>query len=341
MTIELITPCYNEEKCIRPFYDAIKATFDKLLKFDFIITYVDDGSKDGTLCEIKKLAAEVNCCTNASNDVEVAEVIRYISLSRNFGKEPAMYAGLSNAIGDLVCIMDVDLQHPPVLLEDMICAIIDEGYDCATARRVSRNGEGKIRSALSKSFYHFFNAVTSIELVPGATDYRLMKLEVARAILEFSERERFTKGIYSWMGFKNKWVEYRNVERENGTTKWSILGLFRYAVNGFMSFATTPLRSMVWLGFVIVVIDIIQVFRIFFRAINDPASMGSGYNTIILVIMFFGGLIVMLLGLIGEYLARIYLEVKRRPIYLTRETNIDELVLKENNIKDSNIGERN
>lgn len=328
MTIEIITPCFNEKNCIRPFYSAIVATFEKMSGFDFLITYVDDGSKDGTIEEIKSLAEEVN----SNNAVK----IQYISLSRNFGKEPAMYAGLSNATGDLVCIMDVDLQHPPVLLIDMLDAIIKEGYDCATARRVSRNGEGKIRSAMSKGFYHVFNAITSIELVPGATDYRLMKLEVARAILEFSERERFTKGIYSWMGYKNKWIEYRNVERENGTTKWSIFGLFRYAINGFMSFATTPLRSMVWLGFLIVVIDVIQAIRIFLRAINDPASMGSGYNTIILVIMFFGGLIVMLLGLIGEYLARIYLEVKRRPIYLVRETNISGP-----SIKEAYLGENN
>lgn len=332
MIIEIITPCYNEQKCIRPFYEAIEATFEKLPGFDFLITFVDDGSKDGTLDEIKKLADDVNVKEQSNDQAK----IRYISLSRNFGKEPAMYAGLSNATGDLVCIMDVDLQHPPVLLSEMIDAIIKEGYDCATARRVSRKGEGKIRSAMSKSFYYVFNAITSIELVPGATDYRLMKLEVARAILEFSERERFTKGIYSWMGYKNKWIEYRNVERENGTTKWSIFGLFKYAINGFMSFATTPLRSMVWLGFFIVVIDMIQAIRIFFRAINDPASMGSGYNTIILVIMFFGGLIVMLLGLIGEYLARIYLEVKRRPIYLVRETNIAGP-----SIKEAFLGENN
>lgn len=315
MIIEILTPCFNEQKCIRPFYEAIASTFEKLSDFDFKITFIDDGSKDGTLEEIKNLADEINS----------EDRIKYISLSRNFGKEPAMYAGLNHATGDLVCIMDVDLQHPPMLLPKMIDSIVNEGYDCATARRVSRNGEGKIRSALSRGFYHAFNAITSIELVPGATDYRLMRLEVARAILEFSERERFTKGIYSWMGYRNKWIEYRNVERENGTTKWSIFGLFKYAINGFMSFATTPLRSMVWLGFLIVVIDVIQAIRIFFRAINNPASMGSGYNTIILVIMFFGGLIVMLLGLIGEYLARIYLEVKRRPIYLVRESNFEKV----------------
>lgn len=321
MIIEIITPCYNEQNCIRPFYEAMVSTFDQLTDYDFRIIYVDDGSKDGTLDEIKNLAADVNVNEQPNNQAK----IQYISLSRNFGKEPAMYAGLSHATGDLVCVMDVDLQHPPALLPEMINAIMNEGYDCATARRISRKGEGKIRSAMSRGFYHVFNTVTSIELVPGATDYRLMKLEVAKAILEFSERERFTKGIYSWMGYKNKWIEYRNVERENGTTKWSMLGLFRYAINGFMSFATTPLRSMVWLGFLIVIIDIIQAIRIFVRAINDPASMGSGYNTIILVIMFFGGLIVMLLGLIGEYLARIYLEVKRRPIYLVRESNIGKV----------------
>lgn len=308
--IEIITPCFNEEKCIRPFYEAIDEVFKEMSDYGYMITYVDDGSKDGTLKEILSLEKEVG-----------SDKIQYISFSRNFGKESAIYAGMTEATGDLICLMDSDLQHPPSLIPQMVEAIEKEGYDCATARRVSRTGEKKIRSTLSHGFYHAFNAITGLDLLPGATDYRLMTPQVADAVCSFTERERFTKGIYSYIGFNNKWIEYKNVKREIGQTKWSVAGLMKYAINGFMSFATTPLRGMVWLGMLIVLVDIIQAIRIFVRAINDPASMGSGYNTIILVIMFFGGLIIALLGVIGEYMARIYMEVKGRPIYLARKTN--------------------
>lgn len=201
-TIELIVPCYNEEKCVALFYNRIKEVFAQIPDARFVITYVDDGSRDRTMEEIKKVLAAAEQGT-----------VQYISLSRNFGKESAIYAGLSRSTGDYVAVLDADLQHPPELLIEMLDALEKEGYDCASARRVSRKGEPVFRSLLSKTFYHVINHITVIDLVPGSTDYRLMKRSVVDAIVSMSEKERFTKGIYAWVGFKNKWIEYENVER--------------------------------------------------------------------------------------------------------------------------------
>ncbi len=312
-TVELIVPCYNEEKCIRPFYEEVKRVFEDIPEHNFIITYVDDGSVDNTLVEIIKLAGEVGDAT-----------IRYISFSRNFGKESAMYAGLSKCVGDYISVMDVDLQHPPKLLPQMISAIENEDYDCAAARRVSRKGEPKIKSALSSAFYYVFNSLTGMDMAPGSTDYRLMKREVAKVVVQMSERERFTKGIYSWIGFKTKWIEYENVERVEGTSKWNIRGLARYSYNGFMAFATTPLRGVVWLGIVIVVATLIWIIRILYKYLAYGDATGGGITTLTLIVLFLGGMIILIQGMLGEYLARIYMEVKGRPIYIARESNIKE-----------------
>lgn len=306
--IELIVPCYNEEKCVALFYDKIKEVFHEIDGFDFLITYVDDGSKDNTLIEIKKVIEKADAGT-----------VQFISLSRNFGKESAIYAGLSKSTGDYVALLDADLQHPPELLKEMLAAIEVEGYDCASARRVSRKGEPIFRSFLSKMFYHVINHVIAIDLVPGSTDYRLMKRSVVDAIISMSERERFTKGIYSWVGFKNKWIEYENVERAAGSTKWSILGLFRYAVNGFIAFATTPLRGVIYLGVLIVLLSFVFAVHIFINA-TAASSARTGYASIMILMLFLGGVIIAILGVIGEYMARIYMEVKNRPIYLARES---------------------
>ena len=214
-TIEVIVPCYNEEKCVSLFYARVKEVFEQLKEYEFIITYVDDGSKDDTLEEIKKV-------------VQTADKgrVQYLSFSRNFGKEAAIYAGLSRSTGDYVTIMDADLQHPPELLVEMLDAIENEGYDCATARRVSRKGEPPIRSAFSKAFYRIISKVTAIELVPGSTDYRLMKRKVVEAIVSMQEYERFTKGLYAWAGYKNKWIEYKNVERAAGKQSGVSWGCF-------------------------------------------------------------------------------------------------------------------
>lgn len=307
--LELIVPCFNEEDCIIPFANAIQNLFLTELKdYGYKITYIDDGSSDESLNRMKELAN--------GNDR-----IQFISLSRNFGKEGAMAAGLSNATGDYVVCIDVDLQHPPKLIPEMLRAVEEEGYDCATARRISRKGEGKIKSFLSWGFYHVFNKITAIKLAPGQTDYRLMKLKVAKAIMALDERDRFTKGIYSWVGFKNKWIEYNNVERENGTSKWGLRKLFSYSYHSFLAFATTPLRGVIWLGMIIVIIDAVWALKLLAYALKHPEYNGSGYNSIMLMLMFFGGVIITILGMIGEYLARIYLEVKKRPIYIISEKN--------------------
>ncbi len=314
-TIEIIVPCYNEEKCVELFYNRIKEVFVELSEYTYIVTYIDDGSRDNTLEEIKKI---VQLSKQDSGKVQ------YISFSRNFGKEAAIYAGLSRSTGDFVTIMDADLQHPPELLVEMIAAIVEEGYDCATARRVSRKGEPPIRSAFSKAFYRIISNVTAIELVPGSTDYRLMKRKVVEAIVSMQEYERFTKGLYAWAGFKNKWIEYKNVERAAGKTKWNFFGLLRYAYSGFISFATTPLRGVVYLGMITVLISIIGAIYIFFGALHSGADERTGYASIMLMLLFLGGVIIFILGMIGEYLARIYMEVKRRPIYFERESNINK-----------------
>lgn len=310
-TIEVIVPCYNEEKCISLFYTKIKEVFDKLEGYEGILTYIDDGSKDRTLEEIKKV-------------VKTAEKVRiqYLSFSRNFGKEAAIYAGLSKSTGDYVTIMDADLQHPPELLPAMLNAIEKEGYDCATARRMSRKGEPPVRSAYSKAFYRIISKVTAIELVPGSTDYRLMKRKVVEAIVSMQEYERFTKGLYAWAGYKNKWIEYENVERAAGKTKWSFWGLLRYAYSGFVSFATTPLRGVVYLGILTVLASLGGAIYIFIGTLNNSGAERTGYASIMILMLFLGGVIITILGMIGEYLARIYMEVKRRPIFFERESNI-------------------
>lgn len=313
-TIEIIVPCYNEEKCIRLFYDAIKKVFDeKIPNYQYCIFFIDDGSSDQTLSEIKKVV-----------ELEPAGVIKYTSFSRNFGKESALYVGFDQSTADLVVPMDVDLQHPPALLPEMVAAI-EEGYDCAAARRISRKGESPIRSAFSSGFYHVINAVTSVDMKPGSTDYRLMTRMVVDAIVSMGERERFTKGIYSWVGFKTKWIEYENVERVVGTTKWSFRGLLHYAVNGYFAFATRPLRLVLYFGMLIVLIAVIWAIFYGISILKNPNSVRNGVTTVLMVVTFFGGINTMLLGLIGEYLARIYIEVKKRPIYLVSESNVDTI----------------
>lgn len=312
-TIELIVPCYNEEKCVALFYKRIREVFSEMPGYDFIITYVDDGSKDHTMDEIKRVAASAD-----------AGRIQYISLSRNFGKESAIYAGLSKCTGDYVALLDADLQHPPELLKEMLTAIEQEGYDCASARRVSRKGEPFIRSMFSKAFYHVINHITVIDLVPGSTDYRLMKRNVVEAIVSMTERERFTKGIYAWVGFKNKWIEYENVERAAGKTTWNFRGLVRYAYTGFLAFATTPLRGVIYFGMLVVLLSVFFAVRIGIAALKTPGDARNGYASIMILMLFLGGVIITILGMIGEYMARIYMEVKNRPIYFTRETNIGQ-----------------
>lgn len=311
-TIEIIVPCYNEEKCIRLFYDAIKKVFnEKISNYQYSIFFIDDGSSDQTLSEIKKLVKEYG-----------DNHIKYSSFSRNFGKESAIYEGLSRSTGDYVVLMDADLQHPPALLPEMIRMITEEGYDSCAAQRANRKGESKIKSFFSNMFYHVMNRMTIIDLKPGSTDYRMMTRQMADAVVSLGERERFTKGIYAWVGFKTKWLPYENVERVAGKSKWSFTNLFNYASSGIIAFATTPLRAAIWVGMMIVVAAAIYAIYTAAAVLIHPEN-STGRATIILIMLFLGGVIITLLGIIGEYLARIYMEVKKRPICLVKESNIE------------------
>jgi len=310
-TIDIVVPCYNEQPCIALLYSEIEKSLSVLgEEYCWRIIYVDDGSKDHTLDQIRELAREKG-----------SHSVKYISFSRNFGKEAAIYAGLSYANADYVVLMDADLQHPPSFIPQMLSKI-EEGYDCCGARRVSRKGEPKVRSLFSRLFYRVMKFLSGLEMTPGGSDYRMMTRQVVETIISMKEKERFTKGIFSWVGFSTCWIEYENVERAAGKTKWSFWGLAQYAVNGFIAFATTPLRAAIWLGFTI---DIITFFYAIWFFVNSLRNTGSrtGYATIVLLLMFFGGTIILLLGVIGEYLARIYMESKDRPIFIMKETNME------------------
>lgn len=248
--------------------------------------------------------------------------VRYISFARNFGKESAIYAGLENADGDYVALMDADLQHPPHLLVEMLHAIEVEGYDCATAGRVNREKESKIRNFFSNAFYHTINWATGMKLAPGMTDYRLMKKQVADAIVSMREHERFIKGIYSWIGFKSKWVEYENVERADGDSKWNYKSLWNYAKTGIIAFAVSPLRAVIYFGILVIGISFIYAVRLFLMSISGARPWQD--TTTIILLLFLGGVIILLLGVIGEYLARIYMEVKNRSIYIAKEKKLDK-----------------
>lgn len=311
-TIDIVVPCYNEQPCIVLLYSEIEKSLSVLGEgYCWRIIYVDDGSKDHTLDQIRELVREKG-----------SKSVKYISFSRNFGKEAAIYAGLSYTNADYVVLMDADLQHPPSYIPQMLSKI-EEGYDCCGARRVSRKGEPKVRSLFSRLFYRVMKKLTGLEMVQGGSDYRMMTRQVAKTIVSLREKERFTKGIFSWVGFSTYWIEYQNVERAAGRTKWSFSGLVRYGVNGFFAFATTPLRVAVWLGFTIDIITVIYAICFFVSSIRS-AGPRTGYATIVMLLMFFGGTIILILGVIGEYLARIYMESKDRPIFVLKEDNMEQ-----------------
>lgn len=308
--IEIVVPCYNEEACICSLYKAVNTALSQLDDYRWSILFVNDGSSDRTLEELKTLK---------SNHTDT---VNYVSFARNFGKESAIYAGLSNSTGDLVVLMDADLQHPPVLIPQMVKQI-EEGHDCCGARRVDRHGEPPIRSFFSKIFYKVINKVTDMKLVQGGSDFRIMTRQMVNAMLELQERERFTKGIMSWVGFDTVWIEYENVERIAGESKWSFCSLAKYALDGFIAFATAPLRFVIYLGVGVVIFSIVYLIITFFSALNSNAPR-TGYTTIIILILLMGGVIISLLGVIGEYLARMYNELKHRPIYIEKENTKKE-----------------
>lgn len=306
-TISIIVPSYNEEKSIPFFYEAISEEREKFKKIDVELEmiFVDDGSKDRTLEVVKDLR---------SRD----EQVHYISFSRNFGKEAGIYAGLEHATGDYLVLMDADLQDPPSYLMEMYQAIKEEGYDSVATRRVDRKGEPVIRSFFARQFYKLMNKISNTEIVDGARDYRLMTRQMADAILSMKEYNRFTKGIYGWVGFRTKWLEYQNVERVAGETKWSFWKLFKYSLEGIMAFSTAPLAIASWAGVLMCVIAAIAIIFIVARALmfGDPTS---GWPSLACIIIFIGGLQLFCIGVLGQYLAKTYLETKERPIYICKE----------------------
>lgn len=309
--ISVVVSCYNEEKALPLFYEEMervrKKDFEGIVEFEYI--FVNDGSKDNTLKIIKELNQK---------DPKV----RYISFSRNFGKEAAMYAGLEAAEGDYVTLMDADLQDPPALLKQMYDAIKNEGYDSVGTRRVTRKGEPPIRSFFARMFYKIINKMSNIEMVDGARDYRLMKRQVVDAILSLKEYNRYSKGLFSFVGFDTKWIEYENVERVAGETKWSFWKLFKYALEGITAFSTTPLIFSSIIGLIFCVVAFIAIIFIIVKTLiyGDPTA---GWQSMACIIVFVSGIQLFTIGIIGQYLSKTYLEVKKRPIYIIKETEKD------------------
>lgn len=306
--IDIIIPCYNEEESLEMFESCIENVFHKLPKYQYSIIYINDGSKDHTLDIIRAYAEE-------------KENVEYISFARNFGKEAGILAGLAHSSGDYVAVMDADLQHPPELIPQML-EKLEMGYDCCMAKRVSRKGEGWMRRKLSRMFYRFMNLITSIELVQGSTDFCLMKRQMVAAVLSLHERERFTKGIFNWVGFNKTYIEYENVERVAGESKWSFKSLFNYAVSGITAFSVVPLRLASIIGLIVMLIAFLYALTIFISTLASN-SVKTGYASQIIIQLFLGGIIIFLLGVIGEYLSKIYIEVKGRPVYIIKESSLE------------------
>ena len=304
--LSIIVPCYNEEENVGEFYKAVRELdpfFDER-GLDTEILYIDDGSSDRTVDEVRKLRA-------------ADESVRLVSFSRNFGKEAAIYAGLQKSRGDYIVMMDADLQDPPSLLPEMF-GYLDEGYDCAATRRVTRKGEPPIRSFFARRFYALINRFSRTEIVDGARDYRLMTRQMADAVLSLSEYNRFSKGIFSWVGFKTRWVEYENIERLHGETKWSFWSLFIYALDGIAAFTTAPLTMVAFIGLAFCALAFFMIIFVVVRAaiFGDPTS---GWPSLVCIILLVSGVQLLCLGVLGHYLSRAYLEVKRRPIYIVKE----------------------
>lgn len=305
--ISVVVSCYSEEKALPLFYEEMervrKQDFSNSIEFEYI--FVDDGSKDKTLEIIRTLR-------------EQDSKVRYISFSRNFGKEAAMLAGLEEATGDYITLMDADLQDPPILLKQMYEKIINENYDVVATRRVTRKGEPLIRSFFARMFYKIINKMSPIEMVDGARDYRLMKKNVADAIISLKEYNRYSKGLFSFVGFETKWIEYENIERVAGETKWSFWKLFKYAVEGITAFSTIPLILSSIIGLMFCVLAFFAIIFIIIKTLvfGDPTS---GWPSLVCIIVFVSGIQLFSLGVIGQYLSKTYLEVKNRPIYIIKE----------------------
>lgn len=307
--LSIIVPCFNEEATVESFYARTSAVCAALPEIRVEYIFVDDGSRDQTLPLLKKLA-------------EGDSAVRWLALSRNFGKEGAMFAGLEHARGDLVAVMDADLQDPPALLPELLETVRGGGYDCAAVRRVDRKGEPPIRSWFARQFYKIINKMSKTEIVDGARDFRLMTRQMVDAILRLTEYNRFSKGIFSWVGFRTKWVETVNVERSGGESKWSFFKLLVYALDGIIAFSTAPLAIASVLGLVLCAASF---FAILFVIVRQLVWGGSafGWPSLVCIILFIAGIQLFCMGILGQYLAKTYLEVKKRPIYILREEGGD------------------
>ena len=308
--ISVIVPCFNEEASL-PFYkEEILKIMHQMSSEEFELLFINDGSKDTTLYLLKQYASE---------DTR----FKYVSFSRNFGKEAAIYAGLQHSTGDYVCIMDADLQDPPSLLPEMYDIVKNQGYDSVATRRVSRKGEPAIRSFFARMFYKIINRISDADIVDGARDYRLMNRAMVDAIVSMSEYNRFSKGIFGWVGFNTKWLEYENVERVAGETKWSFWKLFKYSIEGMTAFSVLPLQIASIFGVFFSTIAFIMIIVIIIRTLifGDPTS---GWPSMVCIVMMIGGIQLLCIGILGQYLSKTYLETKHRPIYIEKETNTEK-----------------
>lgn len=309
-TIDLVVPCYNEEAGLEHFVLETNKVIETLPEYRFRYVLVNDGSKDKTYLVMKNLAKRF------SN-------VKYISFSRNFGKEAAMYAGLQHTTADYVVVMDADLQHPPRLFPQMIEALEKEGYDCCATKRAEREGESAFRGIFSKLFFKISNKLTDVKMPYGAMDYRMMTRQMVDSILELGEVQRFSKGIFSWVGFNTKWISFKTVDRELGTSTWKFSSLFKYAIDGITCFSVAPLRFTAIVGAIIFFISLIYILitliQTLFFGITTP-----GYVTTLCAVLFLGGITEMSIGILGEYIGRIYMESKDRPIYIIKHSNFEE-----------------
>lgn len=309
--LTVIIPCFNEEEALPIYYREMSKVMEEMPEVDTELLFIDDGSTDRTLGVMKDLhILDARC--------------KYLSFSRNFGKEAAIYAGLKNAAGDYVAVMDVDLQDPPDMLPKMYKILEEEGYDSVATKRSTRTGEPPIRSFLSRSFYKFINKISKTEIVNGARDYRLMKRNMVDAVLNMSEYNRFSKGIFEWVGFRTKWLEFENVERSAGKTKWSLKKLFFYSMEGITGFSVAPLSLASIMGVLFCLLSFITIGFIVMRTLiwGDPVS---GWPSLVCIMFFVGGIQLLCTGIVGQYLSKTYLETKHRPIYILKESSEGEL----------------
>jgi len=303
--ISIVIPCFNEEEAIPIFYEETLKVLKTMQLSSFEFVFIDDGSSDRTLEVLKEISAK-------------DKSVHFVSFSRNFGKEAALYAGLSKANGDFISVMDVDLQDPPSLLPQMLEAILKEGYDCAATRRVTRKNEPPVRSFFARKFYKIMDKLSDVPVVDGARDFRLMTKKYKDAVLSLLERNRFTKGIFPWVGFKTKWFAYENVERVAGKTKWSFWKLFLYSIDGIIGFSTKPLAFSAVAGILSLAVTFVLIILIAVRRLvfGDPVQ---GWASLVCFITFFSGLQLFCTGISGLYISKIYTEVKQRPIYIIKE----------------------